>query len=561
MPMSQDSTIDPITIAVLSARLTAIVEEMGEALLRTAYSQILNSSRDFSVALCDGQSRLVAQADHLPVHVGAMPFAAKAVADQFASEIRPGDIFLVNDPWHGGSHLPDLTVVVPVFGDNDENIHFFAVVRAHQSDIGGGTHGGYNPEATEIWQEGLRIPPIRLGEGGVVRPDLLAMLASNTRLPREFRGDMQASVGAALLAERRLHELFGRIGVATVMKGVDEILDLAEARARAIVAEWADGTWKGQAVLDDDGNGAEDVTIRATVTKQGSSITVDLSDSDPQTLGFVNSSYANMRSCVVMALAFLLDPDIPKNDGAFRLLSVIAKEGTVVNAREGAAVTLCTSHCANEIVDAIMQALANACPDRVVGGYGRRFRIALAGTDPRRPSQTEPHGRRFVWHLFHARPGGGAFAGGDGWPLTGGWSSIGGTKFGSIEMAEKRFPLLFLRHEFRPNSGGDGAFRGGLGGVAEIRVESDREALCNTAGDGVRYGAVGVAGGLDGKPHDYVLKRMDGTQRHLRTKENGVVVQPGDVLLLKGGGGGGLGSPEDREQALRDYDMQEGYCL
>lgn len=542
--------IDPVTLAVLQARFTAIVEEMGEALLRTAYSQILNASRDFSIALCDAEARLVAQADHLPVHVGAMPYAALAVAEAFGPVARPGDIFLMNDPWHGGSHLPDITVVVPVF-DPAGMLRLWTVVRAHMSDIGGATHGAYNASATDIWQEGIRIPPIRLGEGGVVREDLLAMLAANTRLPRDFRGDMLASVGAARLGEKRLTETFARHGADQVSAAAVAIMDLAETQARRIVEGWADGTWQGQSVLDDDGRGNQDITIRATVTKQGSSIAIDLSGSDKQVDSFVNSSYANMRSSVAIAFAYLLDPEIPKNDGVFRLLDVTAKPGTVVWAREGAPVTLSTNHCGQEILEAVMNALGQSCPDRRMAAWGKRFRIAITGQDPRR-------GRSFVWHLFHARPGGGASIAGDGWPCGGEWQAAGGIKFGSVEMAEARFPLFFERHEFRPGSGGDGAHRGGLAGEALIRVESAGLSTGNTAGDGTRHGPVGLAGGRDGAPHRYILRRQDGSKRVLRTKETGVQIGPGDVLDVRASGGGGWGPPEQRDPAARRRDRADG---
>ena len=542
-------TPDPITLAVVQARLTAIVEEMGEALLRTAYSQILNASRDFSIALCDAQCRLVAQADHLPVHVGAMPYAAEAVAAAFGSGAQPGDIFLMNDPWHGGSHLPDLTVVVPVF-DPAGPLRFWTVVRSHQSDIGGATHGAYNASATDIWQEGIRVPPIRLGENGVVREDLLAMLAANTRLPRDFRGDMRASVGAARLGERRLGETFARYGAPEVAASADAILDLAEAQSRRIVETWADGTWHGQSQLDDDGRGNQDITVRATVSKRGSDIDVDLSESDPQVTSFVNSSYANMRSSVAIAFAYLLDPDIPKNDGAFRPLHVTAKEGTVVWAKPGAPVTLSTNHCGQEILEAVMNALGQACPDRAMAAWGKRFRIAITGQDPRR-------GRPFVWHMFHARPGGGASPAGDGWPCGGEWQAAGGIKFGSVEMAEARFPLFFEQHQFRPGSGGDGLYRGGLAGQVSIRIESDGPARANTAGEGVRHGQAGLAGGHDGLPHDYVLHRADGTARALRTKETGIALAPGDVIHARAGGGGGWGDPAQRPPAARARDAAD----
>jgi N-methylhydantoinase B len=527
---------DPITTAVLAARFSAIVEEIGEALLRTAYSQILNASRDFSAAICDNRARLVAQADHIPVHVGALPYTVSAVQESFGADIHEGDIFLLNDPWHGGSHLPDMTILVPVFAPDASAPLFWTIVRAHHSDIGGATHGAYNPSATEIWQEGIRIPPIRLGENGVARPDLLAMLTANSRLPREFRGDMLAQIGAARLGEVRLRETIATTGAAELADAIEAILDLAEAQSRRTVATWADGTWSGEAVLDDDGHGAENVTIRATVTKQGSALTVDLSASDDQVRGFVNSSYPNMRSAVAMAFAYLIDPDIPKNDGAFRPVSVIAREGSIVWAREGAAVTMCTSHCSNQIVEAIMCALSDCCPDRVVGGWGRRFRIAIGGRDPQRR-------RPFVWHMFHARPGGGASSGGDGWPGGGEWESVGGLKFSSIEMAEARFPLFFATHEFRPGSGGAGRFTGGDGGVVSIELRTAEPARINTAGDGVLHGARGMVGGADGAPHHYVLHRLDGTERVLRTKETGIVVQPGEVIDVASGGGGGWGTP------------------
>ncbi len=544
------ATHDPVTLAVLDNRLRAIVEEMGEAMLRTSYSQILNSSRDFSIALCDAQCRLVAQADHIPVHVGAMPWAAKAVAEAFGDAVREGDTYLLNDPYHGGSHLPDLTIVLPVFGDG--RLRFWSVVRAHQSDIGGATHGGYNPGATEIWQEGLRIPAIRLGEGGELRQDLLRMLATNTRIARDFLGDLMAMIGAARLGERRLLALLAKHGADDLDSAVDAILALSEAHARRIVAAWPDGTWQGEAILDDDGFDRTDIAIRATVTKRGDSVTVDLSASDAQTTGFVNSSYANMRSAVAMAFAFLLDPEVAKNDGAFRPLNVIAREGTVVWAREGAPVTMCTSHCSNEIVEAIIRAMANCCPDRAMGGWGRRFRVAIQGKDARRP------GRGFVWHLFHARPGGGGSSGGDGWSTAGEWHSAGGLKFGSVEMAEARFPLHFEKHEFLAGTAGDGTYRGGLGAELRLRVESDGPCRANTAGDGARHGAAGILGGQDGKPHHYVLERKAGNSRVLRTKEVGISVEPGDILHVQSGGGGGWGPPDKRDPAARARDAQEG---
>src|SRR5271166_1212737 len=281
-------TADPITRSVVQHRLSGIVAEMGEAMLRTSYSQILNSSRDFSLAICDAQSRLIAQADHIPVHVGALPWAARAVEARFA-EVAPGDVVLMNDPYHGGSHLPDITVFVPVLAG--ERRLFWTIVRAHQSDIGGATHGAYNPAATEIWQEGLRVPPIKLYEAGRPREDLLDLLALNVRSPREFRGDLAAMLGAAHLGERRVSRLFGEFGVPVVEAAIEAILDATEQQTRAVVSTWKEGAFYGEAFLDDDGHGRSDIRIAAKVTKKGSDIEVDLSASDPQSTSFVNSSH------------------------------------------------------------------------------------------------------------------------------------------------------------------------------------------------------------------------------------------------------------------------------
>jgi N-methylhydantoinase B len=563
-------TVDPITVSVIQHRLHAIVAEMGEAMLRTSYSQILNSSRDFSTAICDPGGRLIAQAEHVPIHVGALPWAVASVRAFFGDTIRPGDVFLLNDPYHGNNHLPDLTAFVPVFADAserlagaaersagaaasaaDERLLFWSVNRSHQSDIGGATHGAYNPGATEIWQEGIRITPLRLYDAGEIREDVLQMIATNVRHPRDFRGDLAAMIGSARVGERRLHALLAEYGTEQTLAGVEAVLDSAERRTRACIAEWKDGVFRGEAIIDDDGRGHRDLWIRAVVTKRGSDLTVDITDCHPQVTSFINSSYANMRASVAMAVAYLIDPDIPKNDGTFRPVTVIAREGTIAWAKAPAPVTLCTNCCAQEIGEAIIKALSHACPERAMAGWGRRFRIAIQGQHPKT-------GRGFIWHMFQARPGGGASSAGDGWPGAGEWQAAGGIKFGSIEVTEARFPLFFRRHEFRPDSGGRGRYRGGTGGVLELVVETDEPALANTAGDGVRHGACGMGGGEDGAPHRYRLLSK-GKARELQTKELGIQVKPGDVFMVESGGGGGWGDPKRRTVEEHEGDAVNGF--
>ncbi|PYO33758.1 MAG: 5-oxoprolinase, partial [Candidatus Rokuibacteriota bacterium] len=270
-----------------------------------------------------------------------------------------------------------------------------------------------------------------------------------------------------------------------------------------------------------------------------------------QVIGFVNSSFPNMMSAVHMALAFLIDPRTPKNAGTFRPVTVIARQGTVVWPFPPAPVTLATNHCAQEIAEAIIKALAPACPDRVIAGWGRRFRIAIKGVNPRTK-------RPFIWHLFHARPGGGASPVGDGWETAGEGQAAGGIKFGSIEVAEARFPLFFEHHEFRPDSFGDGRYRGGAGSDLRLRLEIDEPAVGNTAGDGVRHPSYGILGGKDGKPHRYRLISK-GRERFLKTKEVGVPIRPGDWFLIESAGGGGYGPPSKRDPAARAADVENGF--
>ncbi len=388
----------------------------------------------------------------------------------------------------------------------------------------------------------------------------MQMIATNVRHPRDFRGDLAAMIGSAHVGERRFLALANEFGWETTHSAIEAVLDGAERQTRAVIAEWQDGVYFGEALLDDDGRGNEDIHIRATVTKSGGDLKIDLTDSHPQVASFVNSSYPNMYSSVVVALSYLIDPDTPKNDGTFRPLEIIAKPGTVVWANPGAPVTLATNHCAQEILEAIVKALAPSCPERAMAGWGRRFRIAIQGRDPRRPAPDgDPAGRPFIWHFFQARPGGGASSAGDGWPGAGEWQAAGGIKFGSLEVTEVRFPLFFKTHEFRPDSGGAGQYRGGPGGVVEMVVETEEPAIGNTAGDGVKYGACGILGGEDGLPHRYLLHSGNEEPRPIRTKETGLVISPGDRLVLESGGGGGWGDPAERDPAATEEDVGNGF--
>ena len=540
---------DPITLAVVEHRLESIAQEMTEAMLRTAMSQILNSSRDFSTAILDGDCQLVAQGEGIPVHISALPVAGAAVRDYFGDDIHDGDLFILNDPYFGGSHLPDITIIRPVF--HQGRLLFYGVNRAHHSDVGGGTHGGYNPGANEIFQEGLRIPPLKLYDQGVPRYDLLQMMSANVRQSENFLGDLNAQIGSVMLAARRIESLLAEYGPDRLMAVVSEILAATERQVRRFISGWPDGVYRGESFVDDDGFDSKLVPIRAKVTIAGDSMTIDLSDSSPQVEGFINSAYANTRSLAHAAIMYLAPMDVARNEGSMRPVQIIAPRGLVVNANPPAPVCMSTNHCAEEVVEAVFKALAPAIPAAVSAGFSRRLRYAITGHDPRT-------GRQFIWHFFLARGGGGASEGFDGWSNVGEINVAGGIRSPSIEVTEERFPFFIERHELRPDSGGVGAWRGGLGAVCDLVYEGEGPALLNTAGDGIVVPPFGLFGAADGLPHHYKIV-SNGTERVLGSKEVGVVVNPGDHIICLSSGGGGYGSVEERDGDAAAWDLKNGY--
>ena len=544
------SAPDPITLAVVENHLESIALEMMEVMLRTSMSQILNTSRDFSTAILDADCQLVAQGEGIPVHISALPIAGAAVRDYFAEDIAEGDLFALNDPYFGGSHLPDITVIQPIFYEG--KLLFYAVNRAHHSDIGGGTHGGYNPAASEIFHEGLRIPPLRLYDGGEPRRDLLQMLAANGRHPEGFLGDLNAQIGSVNIAARRMRALLDAYGTELLLKTVQDILEATERHVRGFISDWPDGVYRGESFVDDDGFDSKLIPIRATVTIKDDGMTIDLSESHTQVTGFINSVYANTRSLAHAAIMYMAPSDVAKNEGSMRPVTVVAPKGLIVNANLPAPVCMSTNHCAEEVVEAIFKAMSLAAPDAVNAGFSRRLRYAITGIDPRT-------GRQFLWHFFLARGGGGASQGFDGWTNVGEVNVVGGIRSPSIEVTEERFPFFIRRHELRPDSAGAGRWRGGLGAVCDLEYQGEGVARLNTAGDGVIVPPFGLFGGKPGAPHLYKIV-SNSTDRILLSKETGVLVSPGDRIVCLSSGGGGYGAPEQRAEASVRWDLRNGYC-
>jgi len=548
MYLEDPSLPDPATVSVIRYRLEAVARQVGVAMQQSAISQLLNQAYDFSTAIFDAQGRMVAQAEHIPIHIGAMPLAVRALLSRFEGAIYDGDVLVSNDPYHGGSHLADVTVVRPMFYQN--SLAFHVAVRAHHNDIGGAAHGGYNAAAREIYQEGLRIPPLKLVEKGRHHEDVLDLLALNVRHAGDFRGDLLAQMGATLLGCRRLEDMLARYGPATVFGALDILLDGTERAMKAEVASWPEGIYEGESLLDDDGRGRRRIPIRARVSLANGEAAVDLSGSAEQLDSFLNSSWANTCSAVYVAFMYLTAGRVAVNDGCLRPIRVIAPEGSIVNPRPPAPVGACTTHVGSEIVEAVLLALALAAPSQSVAGFARRFRYSISGIDGRT-------GRRYVWHLFYGRGGAGASTHADGWSNLGVIINPGGVRSPSIELTERQFPFFIRRYEFRANSGGPGKHRGGLGSVFEMRLEGDQPATVNTSGDGVEVPPPGLFGGQPGQPHDFRLISCD-EERPVPSKGTEIPLEPGDVLRNASAGGGGYGDPRQRDPALVARDLRDG---
>ena len=364
-------------------------------------------------------------------------------------------------------------------------------------------------------------------------------------------GDLNAQIGSVSIAERRILELLEHYDVDTLLAVIDGILSATEHQVRQFISDWPDGVFRGESFVDDDGFESEMIPIRAEITIEGDTMKIDLSESSTQVTGFINSAYANTRSIAHAAIMYLAPYDVAKNEGSMGPLSVVAPRGLIVNANPPAPVCMSTNHCAEEIIEAVFKALAKAVPQAVNAGFSRRLRYAITGTDPRT-------GRYFIWHFFMARGGGGASLGIDGWTCVGEVNVAGGIRAPSVEVTEERFPLFVVNHELRPDSAGDGQWRGGLGSVCEIIFEGNDKATMNTAGDGVKVPPFGLFGGSQGLPHDYSLV-SNSTERKLKSKETGVIVLPGDRIIALSSGGGGYGDPKKRDENSRRWDEKNGY--
>lgn len=521
--------VDPVRLEVFRHLVASVAEEMGTVLRRTAHSPNIKERRDHSCAVFDPAGRLVAQAAHIPVHLGSMALSVAACRGRL--DLAEGDVALLNDPFRGGTHLPDLTMVAPVVapGGSGERIGYVAA-RAHHADVGGSTPGSMGL-AREIHEEGLVVPPVKLRAGGRDREDVLALLLANVRTPREREGDLRAQRAAVERGADRLRSLADRYGRETLLGHMDALRAYAERSVRALLGGLPDGSHAFEDVIEDDGFGNGPFRVAAVVTVEGEEATVDLTGSADQAEGGINAVRAVALSAVLYAVRAVLEEDVPANEGCLAPIRVETRPGSVVDARRPAAVAGGNVETSQRIVDVVLGALAAALPDRVpAASQGTMNNVAMGGRDA---------GGREAWAYYETIAGGvGGRPGKRGADAT--HTHMTNTLNTPVEALEHAYPVRVRRYAVRRGSGGSGRWPGGDGVVREIEFLAPARVSLLT--ERRRRGPYGLRGGSPGAPGRNVLVR-EGEERELPAKGT-FDVRPGDVLRVETPGGGGWGDAE-----------------
>lgn len=544
-------SVDPVLRAVIANRMRAIGQRMGVVIERSARSPLLVEGRDFSLALYDHAGRLLEQTEFIPILGYATAPAMREICREYAGDVHEGDVILHNDPFAGGNQASDWKVAKPVFVDGHHVA--WTVVTAHQADVGGSVPGSYNPDARDVWQEALRIPPVKIHERGQVREDVWRLILANVRMP-VVGDDVDAMIGACTVGERELVELIRRYGTDTWQAAMEEILDATEVLARRVIAEIADGTYSAESIVYDDAvDPYAEMTIRTSIAVRGDRMTVDFTGTDPQTRGYVNAPLPVTMSSVLIAFFMIVGEDIPHNDAIMRCVEVVVPEGTMLNPRFPAASGF-GNHLSDQICAAIMEALAPVLPDRITAGWNRMLSTIITGRDPR-------SGRQYVDILINAsKGGGGGTRGADGYDHIGLIASGGAIAAQDPEMFEALNPCRIRKFEYLRDSAGPGRWRGGLGVETEIELLGD-DTQASVFGDGIVPGsqARGLLGGADGIQNEAELRYPDGPVRALRGKELVSDIPRGTVYRQIAGGGGGFGDPRERPAAVVKEEVKDGY--
>lgn len=528
----QRNAIDPVTLEVLRNGLESIADEMGAVLKRTSFSPNIKERMDASCAIFDAAAQLVAQAEHVPVHLGSMLRAVRATVDAVGL-VEEGDVVIVNDPFTGGSHLPDITIVAPVHVDG-RHIGYVAT-RAHHADVGGMEPGSMPGKSVEVYQEGLVIPAVKLYRSGRLQEDVLRLVLANVRTPEERRGDLNAQLAALRVGEQRLGELARRHGAGLVTAGFAAILDYAERRMRRRLAELPEGTYRGEDFLDDDGHSEEPVRVALAITVSPERLILDFNGSSAQRPGNINAVAPMTYSASFFAIKILTDPEIPVNAGTFRNVELKIPEGSFLAARPPAAVCAGNTETTQRIADTVLKVCAQFAPDRVpAASQGTMNTIAVGGRDPR---DAAARGRPYTYiETIGGGQGGRPIGPGD----DGIQCNMTNTMNTPIEALEISYPLRVERYELREGSAGGGKHRGGNGLVRAIRI-LDHEARVSLQCERRRFAPYGLHGGGDGRPGRNAVIHPDGSVAEVPGKAS-LSLGADDIVVVETPGGGGWGA-------------------
>ena len=535
-----ETDVDPVTLEVLRNGFESVAEEMSANLVRTSYSPNIKERKDCSSAVFDADGRMLAQAENIPVHLGAMPYSVRAVVD--ALDLGPGDTAIHNSPFSGGAHLPDITFVSPVFVEGD--LVAYVANRAHHADVGGARAGSVAADSTSVFGEGVQIPPVKLFERGEVVRGVFDLLLENVRTPDEREGDLRAQQAANETGRRRFVELVEKHGTETVRAVTDRVLDYSEARMREEVDALDDGTYDFEDVLDGDGAGAENVRIAVTVTVDGESIAVDFDGSASQVAGPVNAPLAGTTSATYYALRAVTDPEIPPNEGCYRPFSVTAPGGTVVNARKPAAVVGGNLETSQRVVDVVLGAMAAGGVRPIAAAANGSMNNVTFGSSDAETAYT-----------FYETIGGGYGARPDRDGVDGVHAHMTNTRNTPVEALELSYPLRVERYGLRPDTGGAGRRRGGLGIRRDIRV-LDHDAEFSLLADRRTHRPYGLEGGDPGASGDDRVT-VDGEEQPIDGMTT-LDLGPGNLVSIRTPGGGGFGPPEERSVDAIERDLSEG---
>lgn len=543
--------IDPITLSVVRGVLETTQREMTLTLEQTARSSVFNLAHDYSTALFNHTPEMILQGQDIPIHLGSLIPAMKAVNKFFEGDIHEGDLILHNDPEYAGSHIIDTCMYYPVFYHGE--LVFWTVCKGHLTDIGGPVPAGYNPDAKEIYAEGLRIPPIKLWDKGVPRDDILNMLLTNMRARRDQEGDFNALIGACKVGARNLISLLDKYGKDTVQACIEELLSMANKHMNSLISKIPDGTYSGTAILEDAGHGFGDFDISATITITGESCHIEI-ESPPQIPYFINSYEGNSYSGVYLGLMMFAQLPPPYNEGLYRSITVdMGEKGTLCNAKSPAPHMNCTTTPMETLTDAVRLAFEQAAPDKVLASWGHANGCNIAGWDSR-------HNEEYVTMVLASIiSGAGATNSQDGWHACGPQCCFGALTSGDIEMLEHSYPIIIHEYGLMEDSGGAGKFRGGSGTRWEVEP-LDRPMTLITFGEGRRIPAMGASGAKS-----TMIQKKVGRLEITRNGKTEVITQnvietinPGERAANMNPGGGGFGSAFERNPLKVVEDVRNG---